>query len=157
MRRRFAHRPKANEEMALQITSMADIFTILLVFLLKSYSTGITSITPSQHVMLPQARSSDDMQEALKLEIGPTVILLDDEPVTTLSNFQFDRTDVEVNGTSRSLNSALIRKTKDTAITSGPLIVLADQKTPYAVFRSVMDAAENYGFKSFKLVVVEDN
>ncbi|NDG85844.1 MAG: hypothetical protein EBX52_12520, partial [Proteobacteria bacterium] len=37
----------------LQITSMADVFTILLVFLLKGVSTDAITITPSASLRLP--------------------------------------------------------------------------------------------------------
>src|SRR4051794_6283392 len=109
-RRKFLKKTALKEEMTLQITSMADIFTILLVFLLKSFSTSISSITPSNNLVLPEAKGPDEVKEMLKVEISPDTILLDDKPVTTLIQFKFDRSDVESDGTSRSLNAALIKE-----------------------------------------------
>lgn len=163
------------EEMALQITSMADIFTILLVFLLKSFSTGISTITPGNEMTLPVASSKDQIEEALKVEISQSTIVVDDKPATTLKDFKPDPGDVESDGTFRSLNTVLeARKserapagdpgtaTPTAAGTDGdaqqdrPMMILADEKAPYAVIRSVMASAENSGYSSFKLVVVED-
>jgi hypothetical protein len=56
--------------MALQITSMADIFTILLVFLLKSYSTGALDIAPSKGMKLPEVQLATGSVEALKVEVS---------------------------------------------------------------------------------------
>jgi hypothetical protein len=52
-RKSFLKRRAPHEEMSLQITSMADIFMILLVFLLKSLSSGTIQIAPSKGLQLP--------------------------------------------------------------------------------------------------------
>lgn len=161
---RFLKRPKMNEDMALQITSMADIFTIILVFLLKSFSTSITTVSPSQDVILPSAVNSDEVVDSMKLEISPTVILIDDKPVTTMKDFRFEASDLERDGTARSLNSTLIRERKKrpdkdaegNPIDPSQILVMADQKTPYATLKAVLNSASGSGFTEFKLVVVKD-
>jgi biopolymer transport protein ExbD len=166
--RRFRRRTLLKEDMNLQITSMADIFTILLVFLLKSFSTGISNITPGNELMLPVAKAQDEVSEMIKVEISPTSILVDDHPAAVLHDFKLDSRDVESNGTSRSLNTVLINQKSQRAPASEgasaganpngdrPLMILADEKTPYTLLRSVMVSAQNSGFSAFKLVVVED-
>ena len=160
-RRRFGGRKSAKEEMVLQITSMADIFTIILVFLLKSFSTGISGITPN--VMLPEAKASDEMMETLKVEIAENSILLDGVPVTVLHGYQFEAGDLESDLTPRSLNAALVMQ-KEKASARNPasvrdntkLMILADEKTPYKTLKTVMTASSQQGFADFKLLVVED-
>jgi biopolymer transport protein ExbD len=92
--------------MVLQITSMADIFTILLVFLLKTVSTGVTTVNPSIAV-LPEADAQDKVVETMKVEISAGSIQLGDKAVTLLKDFKFDQKDLESDGTPRSLNFAL--------------------------------------------------
>lgn len=157
--------------MSLNITSMADIFTILLVFLLKSYSVGLTTIAPSNDVMLPEVVAADDPKEAVKLEIGTGTVLLDDKPVTQLKGFQFEPSDLTVDGTPRSLDRAFddYRARKPASMVdqeepvddskakkSSRLLVLADQRTPYSTLSAVMASAGGHGFTEIKLVVVED-
>jgi len=160
-RKRFGGKKTVKEEMVLQITSMADIFTIILVFLLKSFSTGISGITPN--VMLPEAKASDEMVETLKVEIAENSIMLDGISVTSLKNFKFDSADMESDFTPRSFNAALVmQKEKSNArqpasVTANPkLLILADEKTPYKTLKSVMTASSQQGFADFKLLVVED-
>jgi len=172
---RFLKSGQLKEEMALQITSMADIFTIILVFLLKSFSTGVSNISPN-NIVLPESHSQDEIVDMLKIEISPSAILLDDRPVTLLSEFSLAQGDVEENGTARSLNTALIshheieRQSSNTQTTviqeeemadpnspvASRVMLLADQKTPYGLIRSVLTAANNSGYSEFKLVFVED-
>jgi biopolymer transport protein ExbD len=146
---------------------MADIFMILLVFLLKSFSMTVTNIAPTSNMILPEAEAKDEVTENLKLEITDNVILLDDQPVTTLEHYKLQRRDMEGDGTSRSLNQALIKErirrpaSADNPDTSPPkdprLMILADQDTPYQTIRAVLASAGNSGFSDFKLVVVQDN
>lgn len=184
-RKRFLKRGAHREEMTLQITAMADIFTVLLVFLLKSFSSGITQITPTADLMLPIAEAKDAVVTVLKLEIAKDSLLLDDKPLLTLAEFKFNPSDLESDGTPRALNAALVRernkkplnfkktsraaraKAGTTAETPeldpendpenfSKIMLLADQNTPYAVLKRIMDTAANHGFSDFKLVVVED-
>jgi biopolymer transport protein ExbD len=151
------------DEASIQITSMADVFMILLVFLLKTFSTGLNNITPSNDVILPVAHSEDGIAEALKIEITPNNILVDDHPITMMKDYRPDDTDIEGDGSPRSLNTALMHERKrnpasadSTSSLTSQVLVLADQNTPFITIRSVMTAAEHSGFKQFKLVVVED-
>jgi biopolymer transport protein ExbD len=143
-RRRFGRRHGVNEEMTLQITSMADVFTIILVFILKSTSIGATSVSVSAGTKLPVAAKSEELVEKLKVEISPDAVILDGQPVAKLTALRFAADDLEGDGTSRSLNTALIaqKQKRDPAsepkdADGGPgknqmLLLLADHHTPYA-------------------------
>src|SRR4051794_15409637 len=130
-------RPAASDEMSLQITSMADIFVILLVFLLKSYATSAVNISPT--VMLPQAQAGETPVEALKVEVTDKAILVEGQPVTPLTSFAFGSADIEGNGTSKTLNKALdrerqrqllIAKANSDVKVDAKILVIADQKAP---------------------------
>ena len=54
----------------LQLTSMVDMFTILIVFLLKSFSTSAVHITPHQNLNLPSSTSQTNPVEALRLVVA---------------------------------------------------------------------------------------
>lgn len=143
--------------MSLQITSMADIFTILLVFLLKSFSTDAAKITPHENLSLPVAGTSQPIVEAMRVEILQNLILIDDKPIAELNGFLFDPKDLESNGTSRSLSTVFIEKARKDSLQKYPrLLVLADQKAPFSTIKRVLASASNGGFEDFKLVVVED-
>lgn len=156
-KRSFGKKSKGKEDMSLQITSMADIFTILLVFLLKSFSTDASTITPHDNISLPEVKKSDSLAESLKLEISQKSVLVDDKPISDLRNFQFDPSDLEVNGTPRSLNTVLIQiRKRDTLKRYPKLLILSDQSAPFSTIKRVLASASSSGFEDFKLVVVED-
>lgn len=161
-KKRFLRRSKSKEDMDLQITSMADIMIILLIFLLKSMSGGASSIAPPAGLLLPEAKAeAGAVEEMTKIEISRDAVLLDGKPVTKLTDFAFEPGDVEANGTPRSLNSVLIQK-READIRRSPandqseirMLVLADQRTPYWTLKTVLTAATHTGFAGFKLVMV---
>jgi biopolymer transport protein ExbD len=156
-------RRQESEEMALQITSMADIFTIILVFLLKSYATSAVTVNPSAGMLLPEAHAGDAPIEALKLEISKDGVQLDGQPVVKLANFDFDKTDLQANGVSTTLAKALeqhrnrqllIAKSNTSVKVDSRILVLSDQKTPYQTLKSVLASAALHGYTDFKLAVV---
>jgi biopolymer transport protein ExbD len=149
---------KASEEMSLQITSMADVFTIILVFLLKSTATGIAAVSPTS-ANLPVAGGSELLKDALKIEVSRDVVTVDDKSILKLVNFDVPVTEVIENGMSQSVYQALMekRKNKQEANSESQLLVLADENTPYSTLKTVLASAANSGFVDLQLVVVGDN
>ena len=161
---RFNVKKPRGTDMVLQITSMADCFVIILVFLLKSLATGANSVTPSAGLKLPQAEAGEMNDQALTLEISESGVQVDNQPVNALKNFKFASTDLLDNGLSKDLNSALEtqRKKQDLIAQANPdvkadskVLVVADERVPYVTLKSVLAAAAVHGFSDFKLVVAK--
>src|SRR5690606_30260056 len=79
----------------IQITSMVDMFVILLVFLLKSYSTSAVNITPSKNLSLPKSAAVMDPQDVLKLVVSRDGVYVDDKNVVTFENGTFAQRDID--------------------------------------------------------------
>ena len=173
-RRKFITTEDAPEDMALQITSMADIFTIILVFLLKSFSTGMANITPMKGNVLPaiSITAKEEMKEALRVEITPNAILVDQKQVMELWNFRFTRAPaaeynilnnrpipvvVEALQSEREKDNDRKALRAGDPEKSGQLMVLAHEKTPYSTLKAVMDSAASAGFGDLQLVVLGKN
>ena len=155
------HQP---EDMALQITSLADIFVIILVFLLKSFATGSVNVSPAQGMKLPVAQGSEASVEALKVEISESAIAVEGQAVAELKNFRFDSADVQKNGASGSLSKALdrerqrqlmIAKANSDVKVDPKILVVSDQRVPYQTVKTVLASAALHGYTDFKLAVVK--
>ena len=155
--KKFLKKRHLNEEMALQITSMADIFTILLVFLLKSYSTNLTTLAPTAEMTLPEAHAEEVKKEASKLEIAADSISIDDKVVVTLKDFQFTADDLKKSGTSSTLYGALMteRKKQTLVASDSSMLIMADERTPYSTVKRVLASLADTGFVDLNLVVVK--
>lgn len=165
-KKRFgAKRAPMSGDMELQITSMADIFTILLVFLLKSYATGAANITPDKGMTLPQAQNTDSSAvEALKLHVSKEAVQIEGAPVAALKEFAFDPADLGQNGVSTALSAALkrerdrqllIAKANSDVKVDPKIIVVSDQETPYSTIKTVLASAAVNGYTDFKLAVIK--
>lgn len=155
---------KAAEDMSLQITSLADIFVIILVFLLKSYSTGSVSISPAKGFLMPEAQAADASIDALKVEIAEGAVSVDGQPVAELKNFRFEGGELQGNGASIKLSKALererqkqllIAKSNSDVKVDPKIIVVSDQRVPYSTVKSVLASAALNGYTDFKLAVVK--
>lgn len=70
-----------NRDAKLQLTSMMDMFTIILVFLLKTYSTHGQLISPSQDLTLPASTVQQEPEMGLDVIVSNDWILVNDKPV----------------------------------------------------------------------------
>jgi len=150
-------------DMSLNITSMADIFTIILVFLLKSYATASVDINPTAGLKLPQAEASDGFIEALKVEITENAVMMEGKPIVPLKTFGFEASDKLADGTSQQLNKALnivrkrqeiIAKANSDVKLDSKVIIVADQRAPYLTIKTVLASAAVNGYTDYKLAVV---
>ena len=159
VKNRISKKKKLNEEMSLQITSMADIFTIILVFLLKSFSTGLTQVSPTGTMSLPEGSSKVQIKETLKLEITSDTILIDQKPVVALKDFEFSASDLSADeeAGSKEIYALLSeqRKLLPEPNLDSTLLVMADERMPYSTLKRVITSAAQAGFVDLQLVVVQ--
>ena len=151
--------------MSLNITSMADVFTIILVFLLKSYATGAAAVTPTNGMQLPVAEAGTTPVEALKVHVSTDGVSIEGNPSVKLTQFQFQSGERQPNGTSRTLASAIEKERKRQLLIAqsnpevkvdGRIIIIADQRTPYETLKIVLASAAVNGFTDFKLAVIQN-
>lgn len=73
---------KKDASTSLNITSMMDMFTIILLFLLKSYSADGSMLTSSEKLILPNSISTEKPKNVkLQLAVTPDFILLDNKTI----------------------------------------------------------------------------
>jgi len=70
-----------DKKVALNLTSMIDMFTILVVFLLKSYSAEGQIVTVSDALSLPESRSERKIELNLEIIVTNNTIVVDGEPI----------------------------------------------------------------------------
>jgi biopolymer transport protein ExbD len=160
----FKAKKKASGDMALQITSMADIFTIILVFLLKSFASGAMNIEPSAGIKIPAAKSEPAEIQALVVEVSSDAIQVDHAPVATLKEYHFGPGDLNATGVSSALEEAfdlqrkkqdLIAKSNSEVQQDAKMILIADERVPYVTIKAVLASAAVHGFSDFRLAVLQ--
>ena len=159
-RKRFDPKIKKNSTFGLNITSMTDMFTILLVFLLQSYSTSEVTIIPDAQVRVPQSASSTNPVEGVKLSLSATALKIDQTQIAEVKDTDFLPQDLEAKDTNfiKPLFAELDKLAKDPAakehIKAGRILLQADRKLPYATLRKVMYTASMAGFPQMKMLTL---
>ncbi|MCK5131229.1 MAG: biopolymer transporter ExbD [Candidatus Sabulitectum sp.] len=74
-----------DKKVTLSLTSMIDMFTILLVFLLKSYSADGQLVTVSDQLTLPKAKIEKKVELKLEIQVNNSVIVVDGDPIVTVN------------------------------------------------------------------------
>ena len=85
---RQARRSKGEGDEKLNITSMMDMFTIILVFLLKSFSTEGQLVTPAEGLTLPTSKVEKHAKPGLSIKVSDDRILVEDKLVLEGENFE---------------------------------------------------------------------
>lgn len=74
-------RRKIQKDFELQLTSMMDMLIILVVFLLKSYSSNSVSFATSSQIQLPGSISPELPVESISVVIEPAQLILDNQKI----------------------------------------------------------------------------
>jgi len=73
---RRRRRKRSEGTVKLNITSMIDMFTLMVVFLLKNYSAQGQLVTPAQNLMLPTSTIEKSSKEALSVKVSKSDIMV---------------------------------------------------------------------------------
>jgi biopolymer transport protein ExbD len=145
---------RGSPDVSLNITAMADIFVVLLVFLLKSFASGAMTIMPTAGGLnLPAANAKSEHVEALKIEISQSDLVVEGKQVIPLSDYQFPQNDLNKSGFSNKLFEAIQVIKKSEVLPTDNVIILADRKVPYSSLKIIMASAAGAGLTNFKLAV----
>jgi biopolymer transport protein ExbD len=130
----------------LQITSMMDMFTIILVFLLTFFDPDQAD---SSVLVLPAVAASGSEKPGIRIEIRKDAIAVDGVEVVTLdgSGGLQDSTE-RIGRVLLAVEQSLEGKEKDSG-----LVVAIDRAVPYAVVADVLASANAAGFNDYRFVV----
>lgn len=167
MRRAVEKMKRDNKKAAfiLQLTAMVDMFTIIIVFLLKSYSTSAVNITPNEDLKMPQSTSVKDPVEGLKLIVSLEGIFIEDKKVLDLENGNIKSASLDSNDTEfipelfKELDKHADKSKKIEEINSefkfkGEVVMQADSRLDYGLLKKVMYTSSMAGFSSMKFATI---
>lgn len=160
-RKRFHVPIKKNQSFTLNITSMTDMFTILLVFLLQSFAAGEVNIDPVAGLRLPQSSTEKNPVDGVKISVSPTELKFDQKVLAKVDNQNIEQAAVDPNDVNfiKPLFDELqkFNKENEKLAKTGKVLLQADQELPYSTLRKIMYTASMAGFPNLKLVTTAGN
>lgn len=132
-----------------QLTSLIDVMTILLVFLLKNFSVEGELITPSKDLQLPQSTIEKKAEPMFSVQISKNDLLVNGRPIVKVSSFE-------------NADSLMIPDFYDAIASyvgsskSESVMIEADRELPFNVIKRVMFTCSKAGMKDFSVLVVKE-
>jgi biopolymer transport protein ExbD len=140
----------------LNLTSMMDMFTIILVFLLKTYSTEGQLLQPSESLTLPKSNIETQPETALDIVVSKDLVMLNSKKVV-----DFERVQQQKDFIIPSLQKELKVHAREARSMeqqygipfSGKVIIQGDQSIQYQDLVKVMATCGASEFPNMRLVV----
>jgi biopolymer transport protein ExbD len=148
----------------LNITAMMDMMTIILVFLLKSYSTSSVSMTASEDIKPPISTTRATPKDTVAVTITPKTILVGDRKVVDLVGGQVPPAFLSGARLVVPLDAALKKEVEKlkyiadrnpNAPFSHELSVIGDRKIPYDLLINVLYTAGQNELENYRFVVIQ--
>lgn len=160
-------RKKKNQVFDIDITSLLDILTILLVFLVQSYNSSGVTINVPDGITLPSSSSESLNTQGVNIQVSANKIWVDDKEVLnteTMPGQLFDQGGrrliplfnelVKVKETIKRSELLSPNATKFSGIAN----LVVDRTLKYSYVKKIMFTCAEAGFKDFKFVVMtQDN
>jgi biopolymer transport protein ExbD len=148
----------------LNIVALMDAFTIILVFLIKSYASDPTQIIQAPDMRPPQSTTEKPTVDAISIVISTRAVTVNDAPVLRLlDDGRLDPADLH-EGVLPGVLSALQDAAQKRALIASKnervvkedvrLTVVADRRTPFGTLSAVLATSKKAKLDDFKLAVL---
>jgi biopolymer transport protein ExbD len=140
----------------MNLTSLMDVFTILVFFLLVN-SGSVEVLDAPKDVTLPESRVETKPRETVVIFVSPEEVLVQGKPVAKVDNIL-----EAVPGSTDAITSQLA-ELKDNVV--GPstmavagsleVTILADKSVPFIVIKRIMSTCTGEGYENVSLAVIQ--
>lgn len=141
------------------ITSLMDMMTIILVFLLKSFSAEGQLLTNAENLVLPNSTSKDSPTEThLMCSVTSTWVMVDNVPVVKTPEVRA-LNGISVPGVKERLEVAMLQEENMVKIgalqrVKGEVVLQLDKNVEYDVLYKLMATCGEVGFNNIKFAVM---
>ena len=162
-RKRFQINKNAKSTFSLNITSLCDMFTIMLVFLLQTFAASELQIDPVQGLRLPSSNTNLNPVEGVRVVVTKEDLRLGEQVIVSLKDRKFEAAAVDSSDPNflPLLFAELDKLAKDPEqkehVKEGRLLLQADASVPYDTLRKVLYTASMAGFPQLKMVTMLGN
>ena len=156
--------------MDIDITSLLDIITILLVFLIRYYDSSSATLNVPSGVQLPNSITKNIITPGVVVQVSPTTIWVDDVVVLNSAALNdMEEKNVYDMGKRRivPLFNELVKKVdkfkeieksaEDAPKFSGLVNLIVDKSIKYTYLKKLMFTSAEAGFQKFKFIVRGEN
>lgn len=150
MSRNKSRVPKMN------LTSLMDVFTILVFFLLVNSGQSEILEAPKQ-VKLPESVEEAKPRETVVVFVSPEQVLVQGEPVMSVADVMTasGRELAPISDRLAALKETVVGRSTRVVAASQEITILADKSIPFEVIKRVLSACTGQGYTQVSLAVIQ--
>ena len=140
----------------MNLTSLMDVFTILVFFLLVNSGSVEVLDTPKE-VSLPESRVESKPRETVVIFISPTEVLVQGRLVAMVDEIIENKASVldPIAARLAELKESVIGTSTKVVASSQEVTILADKSVPFIVIKTIMSTCTGEGFENVSLAVTQ--
>jgi biopolymer transport protein ExbD len=139
----------------LQLTSLMDVFTILVFFLLVNSGSTELLEAPKQMV-LPESVVEAKPRETVLIHVNAEEVLVQGEPVVRIADILAMDGDIEpIMARLAELQDRVIGLRTQSVAESEEVTILADKSVPFSVIKQIMSSCTAQGYGQISLAVIQ--
>jgi biopolymer transport protein ExbD len=150
----------------LNITPMMDMMTIILVFLLKTFTASSAIVPQDQNMALAPSMTRMPMKQAIPVTITKRLVLVEGDAVAPINSGKIDpalKRDGEngyyITPLVDTLQKLSNRERKVAEMTNrtfeAELMIIADRNTPYRLLTEILYSCGQAGYANYRLLVLK--
>ena len=152
--RRMARAKKHKSD--LNLTSLMDVFTILVFFLLVNQS-AVEVLEPPKEIKLPDSVVEAKPRQTLVIMVSEQTILVQGEPTVSVADILATKDEIirpvmerlsQIRQTTIGLNTEAVAKTNE-------VVILAHKTIPFKILKKLMSTCTVSGYTKISLAVIQ--
>ncbi len=140
----------------LNLTSLMDVFTILVFFLLF-HSSGGEAVEAPKQIKLPDSVAEAKPRETVVIMVSPDVVLVQGEAVIGTAELLTSGKETigEITARLEQLERNIIGISTRTVVDSKEVTILADKSIPFSALKKIMSTCTGSGYGRISLAVIQ--
>jgi len=140
----------------MNLTSLMDVFTILVFFLLVN-SGSVEILDAPKDVALPESRVELKPRETVIISISAEDILVQGKLVAFVDDVLNDKSAAiePISARLAQLKESVIGTSTATVAASQEVTILADKSVPFTVIKTIMSTCTSQGYENVSLAVIQ--
>ena len=140
----------------MNLTSLMDVFTILVFFLLVN-SGSVELVEAPKNVKLPESRVETKPRETVVIFVSPEEVLVQGQVVASVNDIFAGKegTIDPIMARLAELRDSIVGPSTMAVAASQEVTILADKAVPFLVIRRIMSTCTGEGFENVSLAVIQ--
>jgi biopolymer transport protein ExbD len=153
VQRRRSRKQGKSDSAGMMLTSLMDIFIVLVLYLLVSQGTGV-DIEPPEHVMLPLSGVDTAPRQSVVIVLSGVDVRIQGQPVVSMAEVVASD-ELEITPIRQAIEriKADAERRQDQAGVHTEVTIVADQSVPFKVLKKIMLSSSNAGYGKISFAV----